>query len=292
MKERKSFKNRIKNVYEMLSRNELRILPGSLAYSFFFAIVPLVSLIFFVTTTFNLPNDIVHDFIVKTFPSGVAELIQPVFNTTMSLSTLIPIIMGIFVSMNGCGSLIIASNTVYGFENASIFKRYIKSLILVILLMVLFIFILIVPLFGRTIINLIASVSDVIANNRKYVDILYFLLQVPISLLIIWFVVKLVYLIAPDGKIPSKCVNKGSRFTTILWLIATIIFSYYINNIARYDVLYGNLANMVILLFWFYIMAYIFVIGLCLNKKVSDINIERTNSVKLEEIRNKIKENK
>ena len=32
----------------------------------------------------------------------------------------------------------------------------------------------------------------------------------------------------------------------------------------------GNLANVVILLFWFYIMAYIFVIGLCLNKDLSD----------------------
>ena len=104
-----------------------------------------------------------------------------------------------------------------------------------------------------------------------------------------FYIIKFVYLIAPDEKVSRKTVNRGTLFTTVSWLIVTIGFSYYINNIARYDVLYGNLANVVILLFWFYIMAYIFVIGLCLNKDLSDKNIEKTNTLKLEEIRKKVK---
>lgn len=285
-------KRAIKSIYSMLTRNELRILPGNLAYSFFLAIVPIISLIFYVTTTFNLPNDIVLTFINETFPSGVANLIQPVFNTTMSIKSFIPIIMGILVAMNGCEAIIIASNTIYECKNSTLTKRFVKNLVIVLGLTILFAFIFIVPLLGKTIINLVASVTDYISINRIYIDRLYFILQVPVSLFIMFYIIKFIYVIAPDEKVSRKSVNKGSLFTTVSWLLVTIVFSYYINNIARYDVLYGNLANIVILLFWFYIMAYIFVIGLCLNKEFGYRNIEKTNSLKLEEIRKKVKKNK
>lgn len=285
-------KKSIKSVFNMLSRNEFRILPGNLAYSFFLALVPIVSLIFYVTTTFNLPNDIVLNFIAETFPKEVADLIQPVFNTSISIKSFTPIILGIIVAMNGCGAMIIASNTIYDCKNASFIKRTIKSLIIVIVLTFLFAFIFIVPLLGETIINLISTFTDFISINRIYIDKLYFLLQVPISMLIMFYIIKFIYVIAPDERVVMKSVNRGSLFTTVSWLVITICFSHYINNIARYDVLYGNLASVVILLFWFYIMAYIFVIGLCLNKDLSDKNIEKTNTLKLEEIRKKVKNKK
>ncbi len=285
-------KSVIKSVINSLSRNELRILPGNLAYSFFLALVPIVSLIFYVTTTFNLPNDIVLNFISETFPQGVAELIKPVFNTDMSIKSFIPIILGIVVAMNGCGAIIIASNTIYECKNSSLIKKLIKSLVIVVVLTLLFTFIFIVPLLGNTIINIISTFTDFISDNRTNVNILYFILKVPVTMIIMFYLVKFIYVIAPDEKVSRKAVNRGSAFTTIAWLIVTMIFSYYINNIARYDVVYGNLANVVILLFWFYIMAYIFVIGLCLNKEISDKNIEKTNSIKLEEIREKVKKNK
>lgn len=285
-------KKKIHDFKELISTNELRILPGSLAYSFFLALVPIISLIFYITTSFNLPNDIILNFINKTFPEGVATLLQPVFSTTMTIKSLIPVVMGIGVAMNGCGAIIIASNTVHNIENAPLIKRLVKSLVLVIIITILFTFIFLVPLFGQSIINLISTFTSFISDNEKIINRLYFILQVPISMIIMFYTIKLIYIIAPDAKIPHKSVNKGTIFTTVSWLIVTIIFSYYINHIARYDKLYGNLANIVILLFWFYILAYIFVIGLSLNKKNSDESIEKTNTIKLEEIRNKIKENK
>ena len=56
--------------------------------------------------------------------------------------------------------------------------------------------------------------------------------------------------------------------------------------------LYGNLANIVILLFWFYVLAYIFVLGMYMNKNKQESGIEKTNTMKLDEIRKKMKESK
>ena len=99
-------------------------------------------------------------------------------------------------------------------------------------------------------------------------------------------------MIAPDQRIESKYVNRGSLFTAISWMAVTLCYSYYINHIASYDAVYGNLANIVILLFWFYILAYIFVIGLFLNKRITDKGIEFENTMKLDEIRKKVQKSK
>jgi membrane protein len=212
------------------------------------------------------------------------------FNTSLTPSSFITICIGIIVAANGCNAIIIASNTIYNMENSSIIRRYTKSLILMIIIIILFAFILVVPLFGRTIANFL--IKYIFSGYKSIVNTIYLVLQLPVSLFIMYYIIKLIYVIAPDERIRSKYVSTGAAFTTISWLIVTVCSSYYINNVARYDLVYGNLANIVILLFWFYILAYIFVIGLCINKDSVEQGIEKTNKIKLEEIRKKIKEEK
>ena len=264
-------------------------MPGNLAYSFFLALIPIISLIFYFTTTLNLPNDILQNFITSTFPQGVSDLLQPVFTNQLTLDSFIPLCLGIIVVMNGCGTIIVTSNTIFRFENSSIIKRTIKSLFLVVIIILLFAFIFIVPLLGRTIIDLIGTVTNLVSKHQVMIDTIYFILQVPVSLIIIFFIIKTIYMIAPDQKLSGKYVNRGAAFTTISWMIVTWGYSYYVNNIASYDAVYGNLANIVMLLFWFYILGYIFVIGLFLNKTRTDAGIELENTMRLEEIRNKIR---
>lgn len=283
-------RERMDRISKILTTNEIRILPGNLAYSFFLAVIPILSLILYFLTSFHLPMDLLQDFLNDTFPKNVVEIFQPIFTSELTGTSIFTLLLSIVVMMNGCNAIIFASNTIFNFENASFLRRMIKSLVLTIILILLIAFIMIVPLFGRSIINLIGLFTDYISINRKYIDALYTILQIPVSLIIMFYIIKLVYVIAPDEKVKSKYMNRGALFTTISWLIVTVGYSYYINNIARYDLVYGNLANIVILMFWFYVLAYIFVIGLYLNKKKADAGIEKTNRIKLDEIRKKIRE--
>ena len=45
------------------------------------------------------------------------------------------------------------------------------------------------------------------------------------------------------------------------------------------------------LLLWFYALAYIFVLGLSINRLSYDEGLEKTNSIKLDEIRKKVNKN-
>ena len=274
----------------MISTNEFKILPGSLAYSFFLAIIPILSIVFYLFTSLHLPMEAVNNFLTSTLPKNVVSFIQPVFNNEIPLNQFITLCLSVFVITNGCNSIIVASNTIFGFENASYIRRLVKSLFLAILLIVLIAFIMIVPLFGKAIINLISLFTTFIDKHRTTIDTIYTILQIPVSMIVMFFIIKLVYIVAPDDKVKGKYVNRGALFTTISWLIVTLVFSYYINNIARYNLVYGNLANIVILLFWFYILAYIFVIGLYLNRIKTEAGIEKTNKIKLDEIRKRVLE--
>ena len=283
-------KSKLKEIINLLAGKEMAMLPSGLAFSLFLSIIPVLSIIFFIVTSLHLSMEYITEFINKTFNPGVATLMQPVITSGINLSSLITIIFGLIIATNGCYSIISASNTIFKIESSNYIKRFGKALIMMVIMLVLLMFLLIVPLLGESILKLLNHFGNFIKNNEALVGVLYIILRVPISLVVIFVLVKLLYKIAPDQKIKSAYVNKGAAFTTISWLIVTMFFSYYINNIARYDLIYGNLANIVILMLWIYFLAYIFVIGLVLNKNQTDAKIDETNTIKLSEIRKKIKD--
>ena len=75
----------------------------------------------------------------------------------------------------------------------------------------------------------------------------------------------ILYTIAPDNQIKSKTINRGALFTTLGWIIVTFIYSIYVSKFARYDVFYGSLSSIVILMVWVYILSNILVIGIAIN---------------------------
>ena len=82
---------------------------------------------------------------------------------------------------------------------------------------------------------------------------------------------------ALNENVPSKYMNKGALFATICFIIVTAIYSYYASNFANYTKFYGNLANIVVLMMWVYILAYIFVIGIAINSDTYNVEKNVTN---------------
>jgi len=106
---------------------------------------------------------------------------------------------------------------------------------------------------------------DLNYNFREKVARIIDFLQGPITWFIIYIFIKLIYTLAPNKQVKSKNVGYGAAFTSIGWILATYLFSFYITNYANYQAFYGGLANIVILMLWLYALAYIFTIGIALN---------------------------
>jgi membrane protein len=207
-------------------------------------------------------------------PSSIVDILEPfIVGGGMDLNIGFSMIIGYIVASNGAHSIIICSNTLYGLEHADFFKRRLKALFLTILLVILFIFTLIVLAFGNSILKFILSLSlfESVGNQIYYVFLLF---KWPFALIFVFLMVKLIFSLSPDSYIPSKCTNRGALFTTFTWLFSTLFYSYYVMNFSSYDIFYGSLSNIIIMMMWIYILAYAFVIGIAINVNSYNIDVK------------------
>ena len=262
-------KQRVKNIltklYHIIRKPEMLILPGNLAFFFFFSIFPIIILIGLIASTFSLSLDSIVAFINENLPRQISDII-----TTFISGKGIDFNVGFFtvtafvLASNGPHSIIVTSNTLYNFEQGSYLNRRIKALILTILLVLLFIFIIVVLAFGNIIVKAIFEIG-ILKNLSSFAYSMFVYLKWPIAFFIIFFSIKLLYTIAPDYNIPSRYVNKGAIFTTLGWILTTAIYSYYVTHFSKYDIFYGSLSNIIILMMYIYFLSYILVLGIAIN---------------------------
>jgi membrane protein len=86
-------------------------------------------------------------------------------------------------------------------------------------------------------------------------------LRWPITAVVIMFAAALAYYVLPDVKQKFKFITPGSVIGTIVWLVATWGFSVYVANFGNYNVTYGSIGGVIVLLTWFYITGFIFLMG-------------------------------
>jgi membrane protein len=88
----------------------------------------------------------------------------------------------------------------------------------------------------------------------------------PAFVLLTLFLLALIYRFGPSRVSPHwHWISVGSVFATIIWLLASVGFSYYVSNFANYDRMYGSLGAVIVLLFWLYISFYIVLLGAEIN---------------------------
>lgn len=269
------FKNKtIKNFYDLILIPEIRVLPGSLAFSLVMSIIPIVTLIAAICSKISLSTADLTNFFGPILPSGVEEILLSVFSgVDASKVSLWFIILGFVLASNGAHAIILSSNTLYKVPNKSYLTRRVKALFLTIILMSLFLFILVVLAFGNIILEFILELK-VFSSISKMVYNFFIILKWPIAIVIIFYLIKVLYTMSPDRRIPSKYVNKGALFSTVGLILSTAIYSYYANNIANYSYMYGNLANVIVLMILVYVISYILVLGIAINANIYHLDIE------------------
>lgn len=267
----------MKRVLEIIKKPEMRILPGQLAFFLLLSIIPLFAIIAVVAAKFSLSIESLIQVINQNLPKEVADfIIQIIGGKSISMNIVIFCVSGFILASNGPHSMIISSNILYKVKDKDFLTRRIKAILMTIILVILFLFVLAVPAFGDKIVNIIVSL---IANDKigKAISIVYNILKYPTSILIIFFFIKLLYTMAPDTTIKSKDTTTGAFVTTIGWIISTEVYSFYVSSFAKYNLLYGSVANLIILFLWIYLLSYIFVLGMALNASSHIDAIDKNN---------------
>ena len=102
-----------------------------------------------------------------------------------------------------------------------------------------------------------ANVRTVIKNVRWVVIILLF-----------FYSISYIYRHAPSVDKKWKLINPGSILATFLMLLFTLLFSYWVNNFANYNKLYGSIGTVLILMLLIYFNSLVLLIGFELNVSI------------------------
>ena len=245
---KKKIRGYLKKLFKILDKPEMAILPSNIAFNIILAIIPLLTIIVLIASSFDLSIDLVAELVKRIMPEQVSSVIIEVisgkgFDRNIGISN----VVAFFLASNGTYAIINASDALYKIENKDKIKKRISSLVILVIIIMLLIFLAIVPIFGENIISLMHR-ARILEYYIDEIVLLFNILKWPITLFIIYFNIKLIYTIAPSKNIKSKETTFGALFTTILWVIATIIFKFYLEYFARYDILYGNLSTLIIML--------------------------------------------
>jgi membrane protein len=78
-------------------------------------------------------------------------------------------------------------------------------------------------------------------------------------------VTALIYYFAPNRKQTFAGVLPGAASATVLWMVATAAFAWYVSHVANYNVLYGSVGAGLALLVWMYVLSVIMLFGCEVN---------------------------
>ncbi|MNC03819.1 hypothetical protein D3C75_512430 [compost metagenome] len=124
--------------------------------------------------------------------------------------------------------------------------------------------------FGSWLKTQVFLVADLPYGLNKLWD----LLQYAVPLFVMFVVFTLLYWIAPSRRLRLKEVMPGALFSTLGWIITSVLFSVYVNQFSDFTKTYGSLGGVMILLIWLYISSIIILVGgeinaILLNRKIT-----------------------
>lgn len=103
----------------------------------------------------------------------------------------------------------------------------------------------------------------------KSVETVILLARWPLLAVFVMIGLAALYRYGPSREKPRwQWVSWGAVVATILWLAGSVLFSWYVSSFGSYNKTYGTLGAVVILLMWFYLTAYVVLLGGELNAEM------------------------
>lgn len=200
-------------------------------------------------------------------------------------STLVSVVtvkkIGIF-SFGAFASLIFSTNAVHAliqaFNNTyhTIDTRNWTAIRAVSTFLVFMIFILIATsviliAFGQFVMTKLVEMEILKMNVIYY--LIYFAKWV-VVIALFFFSISFLYYYAPAKKSKWKFISAGSTVATILALLTSLGFSYFVNNFGQYNKLYGSIGTIMVVLLWLYFNSFALILGFELNASINNAQLE------------------
>ncbi|WP_297985208.1 YihY/virulence factor BrkB family protein [uncultured Chryseobacterium sp.] len=253
-------------------------MAASISWSFFLSLFPfilfLLSLLPYLPHYDKLQFYIFEVLMGNIFPSHIQKdittYIQKFIIPNMKNISNITIVFALVFATNGTHSLINGFNLNTDLKRGVV-KEYLVSFVITIAFIVLIIASLLGVYYSEVVLKLFTpemNISWFVENLTKIISFISFPLFYFILLSLFYWVGCL--------KITTwKQAVPGAVFTTFLFILLTYIFAIYVRDFARYNVLYGSIGSIILVMVWVNVNIILILLGNELNIAIKKVRVEK-----------------
>ncbi|MGP4079405.1 YihY/virulence factor BrkB family protein [Pseudalkalibacillus sp. R45] len=227
----------------------------------------------------NISGEEVMNYMSKILPDETTSIfkenIVSVVETPNGGLLTVGILGTIWSASNGINAFIKASNKAYDVEESRSFILVrLLSIGLTFGMIIAFVVALVLPVFGQVIIKMVHSFVPM----PDHIKLLLNILRWVISIVVITGVLMVLYRFAPAKKSPVKEIIPGACLASILWLLISLAFSFYVSNFGSYSATYGSLGGIIVMMIWFFLTGLILMVGAEINVVNHRRKVQKTTS--------------
>lgn len=271
----------LKRVKREVAHDNLSLVAAGLAFYAMLAVFPALTATVAIYGMFASPADIAShlDQATAVMPEEAAGILQTQMqelsrqqDQALSIGAIIGLLIALWSARQGMTAIMTATNIAYDEEERrGFFKQIFVSLALTLGAVIGFIILLALAValpLALSVFN-VHPILDVVVRVVRWA-VLWFLVVAGLGI---------VYRYAPSRDKPRwRWVTAGSAVAATLWLVASLLFSFYVSSFASYNETYGALGGVVVLLLWLYISAFVIILGAEINAEMERQTARDTTS--------------
>jgi membrane protein len=255
---------------EGLKKGSLNLRATSIAFNFLLALGP--ALIFFLTLLPYLPIDnfqenvtnIVYEIIPTNSFIAIEPLLKEIFQHRGGLS-IFGFILSIFFAQKAINGIIEAFNaTSHNVEGRSWHKQRLISIGFIFIFFAVVVSVSTLFFFSRGLVHVLAAIGKINVQPFFFMSGKWIVL-----IAITFFGISFLYYLAPGRGLKRKFVSAGSSLATVLTIIASLGFTYFMDHFAQLNKIFGTIGAIVALMLWMNFNALSLLIGFELNASIN-----------------------
>lgn len=246
---------------------------AQIAFYIMLSVVPTIVVMTQLLGMLNIRTmDFVNDWINQYITPEMARIIKGLLRNSSSPGNNITLILlAVWAASRAQFSLMRIANYTYSNSRSTgnFLKERLRSLKTMVMTILTIAFVLVVLIYGKKI--LYAFVGGMVEEYTITLVWTYF--RWPLATILYFLVVLYNYFVMPAYKLNVRTLIPGAVFGAAGLVVVTFFYSVYTEHMVKYNIIYGSLSSIVALLFWFYFLAWVLVLGIIINQAFRDTRV-------------------
>ncbi|MDD7183048.1 YihY/virulence factor BrkB family protein [Peptostreptococcus porci] len=249
--------------------------------AFYLTISVFPSLIFLIAAMAYIPGiNLVTsgEFLLQIIPDDaymiINSLIESAVKNRSFALVILSFILATWTFSKAVKSVVKGQNIAYGFAEL---RGFVKLNTLCILFAIGFFLLTLLSIFLLVYGKKIGFLIEKIISDYFLLELIFNVVRFFIPVMYMIYIFTSLFTLGPSVRMKAKQGLPGACITTMLWIVFSILYSFYANNFSGINQIYGSISTMIVLMTWIYLCSMAITIGYKINSII--FLIQKKNSL-------------